>query len=195
MLTNHNQRKPEAEVDPQFLDRWSPRAYSEQPVALETLRSLFEAARWAPSSANEQPWLFVYADREPALAQFRNLLTPSNQVWANKAPVLLFVLTRRKWSKSGRDYFTHQFDAGMAFMSLALQARKLGLYAHPMGGFDRERAHEVLHASKEDWVIIVAVAAGYYGDPQQLPPDLQEREHPTLRKPLADVYHSGPLHD
>jgi nitroreductase len=195
MFNNHNQRKPEADVDQQFLDRWSPRAFSEQPVAKETLLSLFEAARWAPSAANEQPWLFVFADEGEERDRFRALLTPSNQVWANKAPVLMFVLTRRKWSKSGRDYFTHQFDAGMAFMSLALQARKLGLFAHPMGGFDREKAHEVLNASKEEWVIIVAVAVGYYGDAQQLPADLQEREKPSPRKPLADIYHIGPLHE
>jgi nitroreductase len=195
MLNTINQRKPEAEVDPQFLDRWSPRAYSEQPLARETLLSLFEAARWAPSASNEQPWLFVYADEGETRDRFRSLLNPSNQVWANKAPVLLYVLSRLKWSKSGRDYFTHQFDAGMAFMSLALQARKLGLFAHPMGGFDREKAYDVLKVPKQEWVIIVAVAIGYYGDPQLLPPDLQEREKPSLRKPLHDIYHLGPLHE
>jgi len=187
-MNPEHQRRPEADVDAQFVERWSPRAFSEKPVEPEKIRSLFEAARWAPSSGNEQPWLFLFPEQKEELASFRSLLNPSNLRWAQRAPLLLFLLGRRKWSKSGRDNYTFQFDCGSAFMSLALQAHRLGLFAHPMAGFDREKAYEVLRVDREAMDIIIAIAIGYYGDKQLLPEDLQEREKPSLRKELHLIY-------
>ncbi len=188
---DEKRRLAEAEVDAQFLDRWSPRAFSEEPVPAEALRSLFEAARWAPSSANGQPWFFLCATEPDDLALFGSLLDEGNRRWALRAPVLIYLLCRRNWQKSGRPNDWAKFDAGAAWMSLALQARKLGLYAHAMAGFDREKAYVALNVPKEEFEIIAAIAVGYWGDPLKLPPDLQEREKPTQRKTLTEVYKMG----
>jgi len=187
-MSQSQSRQPQADVDAQFLQRWSPRAFSDQPVQRQTLLSLMEAARWAPSAANEQPWLFLIPENEEALQRFRSLLNPGNQRWACRAPLLLYLAGRRHWSKSGQANYTYQFDCGSAFMSLALQAGKQHLFVHPMAGFDRERAYEVLHVDKEKYDIIIAVAVGYYGDAKGLPQDLQEREHPSRRKDLAEMF-------
>lgn len=187
-MSQPHPRQSQAEVDAQFLQRWSPRAFSDQPVEQQTLLSLLEAARWAPSAANEQPWLFLVPENEEALQRFRSLLNPGNQRWACRAPLLLYLLGRRNWSRSGQANYTYQFDCGSAFMSLALQATKQNLFVHPMAGFDREKAYEVLRIDKEKYDIIVAVAVGYYGDAGELPQDLQEREHPSRRKDLPEIY-------
>jgi len=183
-------RQPEALVDPQFLDRWSPRAFSPEPLTEEEVHSLFEAARWAPSAGNLQPWLFLCALSKPDLDLFRGLLDAGNQRWATAAPALFFVLARRA-RPSGRPNETAKFDAGAAWMSLALQARKLGLYAHAMAGFDHPLAYTVLGVPEEEYEIIAAVAVGHHDDPEKLPPDLQEREKPSQRKPLNSVFRLG----
>ncbi len=221
---DEKRRLAEAEVDAQFLDRWSPRAFSEEPVPAEALRSLFEAARWAPSSANGQPWFFLWrlvrvkgvsaGERVCVQVQYMIYLRPHGTLsaplcqtipqsewdrevflaslpWALRAPVLIYLLCRRNWQKSGRPNDWAKFDAGAAWMSLALQARKLGLYAHAMAGFDREKAYVALNVPKEEFEIIAAIAVGYWGDPLKLPPDLQEREKPTQRKTLTEVYKMG----
>jgi nitroreductase len=136
-----NPRVPEARVDPLFIDRWSPRAFSPEPIPSETLASLFEAARWAPSCYGEQPWLFLYAARPHDLELFRSLLVDGNRVWADRAPALAFAFARLKFSRNGKPNRWAQFDTGAAWMSLALQARTLGLYTHGMGGIHAERVH------------------------------------------------------
>ncbi|HOT96650.1 MAG TPA: nitroreductase family protein [bacterium] len=183
-------RLPEAHVDPQFPERWSPRAFSPRPVAEADLLSLFEAARWAPSAANSQPWFFLAAVTPQEHARFLDLLHPGNQIWAARAPVLLFLLARRI-SSSGRTLEWGPFDAGAAWLALALQARKLGLFAHAMGGFDRERVYSALHIPAAEYTAQVAIAVGYYGDPLELSEELQQREHPSMRKSLQDLYHLG----
>ncbi len=189
---SESMRVPEAEVDPQFPERWSPRAFSPRPVAEADLLSLFEAARCAPSAANSQPWFFLAAVTPEERARFLALLNPGNQVWAREAPVLLFVLTRRRRA-SGRAMEWGAFDAGAAWMSLALQARKLGLFAHAMGGFDREGIYAALNIPVEEYLALAAVAVGYYGDPALLSEEDQQREHPSLRKPLRELFHYGAL--
>jgi len=183
-------RQPEAPVDAQFLDRWSPRAFSTEPLTEQEFRSLIEAARWAPSAGNLQPWFFLCAVSQPDLDLFRGLLDAGNQRWAAAAPVLIFVLVQRK-RPSGKVNETARFDAGAAWMSLALQARKMGFFAHAMSGFDRSRAFSELGVPEDDYDIIAAIAIGRYGDRRELPPDLQEREKPSIRKPLAQVYRLG----
>ncbi|HNW60723.1 MAG TPA: nitroreductase family protein [bacterium] len=187
---NASTRFPEAAVDPQFPERWSPRAFSPRPIAEADLLSLFEAARWSPSAANSQPWYFLAAVTPEEHARFFALLHPGNQIWAAAAPVLLFLLARRT-SPSGRALDWGAFDAGAAWMALALQARKLGLFAHAMGGFDRDKIYSALHIPVAEFTAIAAIAVGYYGDPAQLAEELQLREHPTPRKPLQEIYHFG----
>ncbi len=158
-LSFENSRVIEADLDPQFPDRWSPRSFSSEAVSDADLRTLFEAARWAPSCFNEQPWVFAYATDGEMRDAFNATLADGNS-WAKKAPVLLFVCARRTFSKNGKENRWHRFDTGAAWMALALQARKLGLHTHPMAGFDAEKAAKVIGAS--DAVdVIAAVALGH----------------------------------
>ena len=186
-----NSRTPQADVDPMFLDRWSPRAYRPDPIAQHELMSLFEAARWAPSCFNEQPWVFLYAVSEDDRRRFAEALVEKNRQWAAAAPVLLFVAARRAFSHNGKPNRHGGFDAGAAWMSLALQARKRGLHAHAMAGFDQEKAHEVLALPPEEFAIFAAVAIGRRGDPGDLPPDCAKGEQPSSRKDLNAVAIEG----
>ncbi|MEJ2470739.1 MAG: nitroreductase family protein [Desulfuromonadales bacterium] len=180
-------RNPGAEVDSMFVDRWSPRAFKPGPLSKEQIDSLFEAARWAPSCFNEQPWLFVYAAQEADRQRLLSALVESNQVWAKQASLLIFLLCRRCFEKSGKENRHAPFDAGAAWMALALQARKLGLHAHAMAGFSREKAYPILQVSAEDYDIMAAIAVGYRTDPESLPETLAAKEKPNQRKPKATI--------
>ena len=182
-----NPRKPEADVDTMFIDRWSPRAFLPDPIPPHQIKTLFEAARWSPSCYNEQPWLFLYATEPEKHKIFVSLLSEKNQRWADRAPLLMFVIARRRFAKGGTENRHAKFDAGAAWMSLALQAHKLGLYAHAMAGFHLERSYEVLGVPKEDFEVIAAIAVGRRGDPSILSDDLRQMELPKERKPLAKV--------
>lgn len=191
MIDRSNSRIPAADVDSQFLDRWSPRAFADTPLSERQLAALFEAARWAPSCYNEQPWLFLFAVTAEDRARFAEALLPANQAWAPRAPLLLFVLCRRQFSHNGQDNRHAPFDAGAAWMALALQARKLGLHAHAMAGFSRQKAFEILGVPKEEYDIMAAVAVGYRDDRESLPDEVAAREQPNGRKPPGDVAREG----
>ena len=180
-------RTPQARVDPLFIDRWSPRALSSEPIPSDMLASLFEAARWAPSSSNEQPWLFMYADQPAALEKYRTILVEKNRTWADKAPVLIVVFARRNFARSGQPNRLYAFDTGAAWMSLVLQAHKLGLFAHAMAGFSQEKAYELFGVDPNQYEAMAAIVVGKYGDHKLLPPDLRDREKPSDRKPLSEV--------
>jgi nitroreductase len=184
-------RIPEAEVAPEFLDRWSPRALSREPLTRGQVRSLFEAMRWAPSCFNEQPWRVVYGVAgEPEHARIADLLVDSNKLWAGHAPLLLVVFNRRSFTHNGKPNRNAAFDAGAAWMSLALEARKLGLYAHGMAGFDTARAYSELGFDEAEYEVQAAIAVGHKGDPAELPEKLREREFPSGRNPQASfVFH------
>ena len=191
MIDRSNPRIPTVDVDSQFLDRWSPRSFVPTPLTDDQLAALFEAARWAPSCYNEQPWLFLYAVTPEDRVRFGEALVPANQVWALHAPLLLFVLCRRRFRHNNQENRHAPFDAGAAWMALALQARKLGLHAHAMAGFSRQKAYEILAVPQEDYDIIAAVAIGRRGDAQMLPEDVAAREQPSQRKPLTEVASEG----
>ena len=182
-----NDRVAECEVDSIFTDRWSPRAFSPEPLSEHQVKSLFEAARWAPSCFNEQPWLFVYATDPEHRQKLVSILVEKNQRWAGKCPLLMFVLARRQFKEGGRENRHAPFDAGSAWLSLALQARRLGLYAHAMAGFSIKKAYEILGVSAEEYLIMAAIAVGHKGDADQLPEDIRAMESPNTRKPLAKV--------
>jgi nitroreductase len=187
----HNPRTPEVEVDSMFIDRWSPRALLSDPLADEQVAALFEAARWTPSCYNEQPWLFLYATATADRARFATALVERNQLWASKAPLLIFVLTRLHFSGSGQDNRHAAFDAGAAWMALALQARRLGLYAHAMAGFSREKAFEILDVSAAEFDILAAVAVGRRGAADSLPEELAMIEKPNKRKSSSEMARKG----
>ena len=182
-------------LNPMFIDRWSPRAFSPDPLSKEEIETLFEAARWAPSCFNEQPWVFLYAQKEEDLKKFRSILAEKNRVWANGAPVLAFILARRAFRHNGKPNRWAQFDAGSAWMSLALQAHSMGLVVHAMGGFDEQKVYDLLSVPREDYVAMAAVAIGGNGSSDLLPDELREREVPSQRVPLAEVLKEGSFTD
>ncbi len=182
-----NPRAPDWDIDSMFTDRWSPRALAPEPLSDREVQTLFEAARWAPSCFNEQPWLFVYATAPEERRRLVACLAPKNQAWAGQAPLVMFLLARRTFQKGGKENRHAPYDAGAAWMALALQARKLGLYAHAMAGFNQEKAHDVLGASKEEYHVMAAVAVGRKTDDAGLPEDLRAMESPNSRKPHAEV--------
>lgn len=187
----HNPRTPEVEVDSLFTDRWSPRAFLSNPLADEQVVALFEAARWSPSCYNEQPWLFLYATARADRERFASALVEKNQLWAARAPLLIYVLTRLNFSGSGQPNRHAAFDAGGAWMALALQARRLGLYAHAMAGFSRKKAFAVLGVSESEFDILAAVAVGRRGPAEQLSAEMAAIEQPNERKSLAEVARQG----
>jgi nitroreductase len=184
-------RSPEAEVDAQFVERWSRRALSDRPLTQAQIDALFEAARWAPSANNFQPWLFVYASRPETLARTRELLLPTNQRWANRAPLLVFVFSRKRHPETLAPLRTAAFDTGAAWQSLALQAHKLGLSTRAMGGIHHDRVHEALGVPRDDFESMIGIAIGYPGERHELPQDLHEKEQPNARKRVAEFAFEG----
>jgi nitroreductase len=173
--------------------RWSPRAFSELPVEPHKLLSLFEAARWAASASNEQPWAFLVATQENPqnYADMLSVLVEFNQAWANKAPVLILTFARTHFEKDGRPNRHAFYDLGQAAANLALQATALGLKAHQMAGFNVEAARERF-AVPEGWEPVSAIALGYPGDPNSLTEKLRQREiAQRQRKPLETFVFSG----
>jgi nitroreductase len=193
MIDGSESRMQDAQnpVDELFLDRWSPRAMSGEGLSEEELMTLFEAARWAPSSYNNQPWRILYARRETAQwPAFFGLLVEGNQAWAKDAGVLLLFVSKETFDFNGKPYPTHSFDTGAAWENLALQATKLGLATHGMQGFDYERARTELNIP-EGFRVEAMIAVGHPGDPAQLPERLREREAPSGRKSLSEITCEG----
>ena len=186
-----NNRIPDAPVNPMFLDRWSPRAFDPTPIPEEDLATLFEAARWAPSCNNEQPWLFVYGTSEEERGTFLEILTERNRMWAHRAPVLAILFARRTFAHGGKPNPWAGLDCGAAWASLAFQARMMGLYSHGMAGFSQATAYELLKVPEEEYEAMCAIAIGAYGDRDALPPEMKENEQPNSRKPLAEVAIKG----
>lgn len=173
--------------------RWSPRAFAEQPVESDKLASLFEAARWAPSSSNEQPWRFVVATKDDPAAYDRLLacLLEGNRKWAFRAPVLLMSVARMQFEDDGKPNRHAFHDTGMALENLLLQATALGLVAHPMAGFNIEQARADLKIPA-GFEPVAMVAVGYPGDPALLPDYLQQREaNPRQRTPVSGFVYVG----
>lgn len=172
-----------------FIERWSPRSFKNTPVETEKLETLFEAARWAPSCFNDQPWLFLYAEtKEEDKNLYLKTLVEANQKWAKEAPVLALVFARKNFSSRDSENAWAEFDTGSAFMSLIMQAHMLGLSCHGMGGFNKEKAFEVTGVPSDKYHSICALAIGYKGSPDKLEDDFKENEKPNDRKPLSSVF-------
>jgi len=174
-----------------FLKRWSPRAMSGETLSELELLKLFEAARWAPSTYNEQEWRFLYARRDTAHWQtFFDLLMEANQVWCRRAAVLVVVLSHKVFARNGKANPVHSFDTGAAFENLALQGAAMDLVVHGMAGFDNEKARAALGVP-EDYAVEAMIALGRPGNPHDLPPELRQREVPTGRNPVASFAREG----
>ena len=185
MAENISPRKMTAPADPMFTDRWSPRSFTPDPLDARQIAALFEAARWAPSCFNEQPWLFVYAVTPAARERFTAVLAPKNQTWAGNAPLLAFAVARKNFMKNGKPNRHAAFDAGAAWVSLAFQARKMGFFAHAMAGFDRPAAQALLGLKEEEYEVMAVIAVGRKGEAAALPEDLRAMEQPNDRQSLA----------
>lgn len=188
-----NTRKADHPIHAQFTSRFSPRGFTAKALTEADLLPLFEAARWAPSSSNNQPWRFAYGLRgDAAFGKIAESLVPFNRSWAEKAAALIVVASRTTVEKDGKDLPnpSHSFDAGTAWGYLALQAHHTGLVAHAMGGFEADVLAKNLNLP-EGYVLHAVVAVGEHGDIQKLPEVLQAREVPNDRVPLATIVAHG----
>ena len=174
-------------------ERWSPYAFDNRLVPEADLRSLFEAARWAPSSYNEQPWSYIVATRDNS-EQFQRLLSclvDANQVWAKAAPVLALGVVSLKFARNAKDNRAAVHNLGLASGNLVLEATARGLFVHQMIGILPDRAREI-YEIPEGYEAWTGLAIGYRGDPTSLPDPLRERERaPRQRKPLSEFVFNG----
>lgn len=176
-------RTPDYPVDSQFTERWSPRGFDPAVRLSEAeLKTLFEAARWAPSCANEQSWLFFHAKDDASRDMFLSFLNESNQYWAKNASHVIVVCARKTFAASGKPNAHSWFDVGAAWMSLALQARKMGYHAHCMAGIQHAAIAEKLKIDTSALDIIAAIAVGKQGDASHLSDRHKAQEAPNARK-------------
>jgi len=173
--------------------RWSPYAFDSRPVSKADLQSLFEAARWAASSYNEQPWRYLVATQEEPeeFAKLLSCLVEPNQVWAKAAPLLAVSVASLNFKLNNKPNKAAIHDLGLAACSLTLEATARGLAVHQMIGIVPERVRE-LYGIPDGYEAVTALAIGYVGDPQRLPPKLKERDlAPRTRRPLREFVFSG----
>ena len=178
-----------------FIERYSPRAFTGETMPDATLATFFEAARWAPSSYNSQPWRFLYAKKESAdFPTFLGLLNEANQSWAKDASVILILVSKKTMRVPNNENEvpsrTHSLDAGSAWMSFALQASLSGWHAHGMVGVDYDRAKAELNVP-DDHHVECAIAVGRQGDPSSLPERYRAGETPNARKPITETTIAG----
>ena len=186
-------RKPDHDIQPFFINRWSPRAMTGEEIEREELMRMFEAGRWAMSSFNNQSWRFLYAFRNTTpWEKFFGLLTQNNQEWCKNAAALVVVVSKKTFDHNGKPARTHSYDTGAAWYSFALQGVMMGLVVHGMQGFDYDKAAAELGVTDEYQVEAMA-AVGRPGNRDDLPPKLQEREVPSQRKKVEEFAFEGGL--
>jgi nitroreductase len=186
-----DRREPEYEIDPLFVNRWSPRAMTSEPLDETEYLPLFEAARWAPSSFNNQHWRFIYATREDnEWETFLDLLVEGNRAWAKDAAVLCVVVSKTTFDHNGEPVAVHSYDTGAAWQNLALEAARRDLAIRGMAGFDYERAAEELDVP-EEYEVEAMFALGERAPPETLDEEYQAQEQPSGRKPLDEIVRRG----
>ena len=188
-------RTSEHDIDPLFLERWSPRAFDGQPLSEAEILRILEAAHWAPSAFNAQPWRFVYALKGTAeFDRLLDLLVEFNQSWAKDAGALVFIISKIEHGEGDKaqPLYSHSFDAGAAWGLMSLQARLSGFYAHGMTGLKFDALNAALGVP-EGYRVEAAAAIGRGADASTLPEGLRAREVPSTRKPLAEVAFKGSL--
>jgi nitroreductase len=184
-------RKSDYSVHPLILNRWSPRAMTGEEINDKDLMAFFEAAHWAPSSYNNQPWRFLYAKRNtPSWPLFFNLMIEFNQGWTKDAGVLVLAISGKNFERNGKPARTHSFDTGAAWMAMALEAAWRGYVIHGMEGFDYEKAKKDLDVP-DDYQVEAMIAIGKRAPITHLPPELQEREAPSTRKKVEEIAIEG----
>lgn len=188
-------RKPEYDIDDLFIERWSPRAMSGEEISEPELFSLFEAARWAPSSFNAQPWRFLYARKNTKNWElFYNLMGDFNQSWTKNAAALIVVVSRKNFEHNQKFSRTHSYDTGAAWMSFALQGNLNGLVVHGMAGFDYDKAKNDLKIP-DDFEVQAMIAVGKPGKKEELPEKIQKMEKPNSRKDVSEFVMEGTFNE
>ena len=193
MMSHPKYGKPDHPVHSLITQRWSPYAYSNKMVAQEDLLSLFEAARWAPSSYNEQPWVFLIATKDQPAEHEKLLacLVESNQAWAKNAPVLVLACIRNTFSRKGTPNPVAAHDLGLAVGNICLEATSRGLQVHQMAGIVPDRARVAFNIP-DGVQPFTAMSIGYAADPATLPDQVRLQETtPRTRKPLSEILHTG----
>ncbi len=186
-----NSRQLQYDCNDIFPMRWSPRAMSGEAVSDQELNILFEAAHWAPSCFNNQPWRFLFAKKDSKHWEiFFNLLSENNKLWCKQAGVLLVIVAKMTFDFDDAPDPTFAFDTGAAWENLALQASMMGLVCHGMAGFDHEKAKNELHVP-ENYKIMAMAAIGKPGKKEDLPENLREREMPSERKSIDQIILEG----
>jgi len=184
-------RKAAYPISEIILNRWSPRAMTGEPITQTQLMTLFEAARWAPSSYNNQPWRFLYATRDSKHWElYLNLLVPANQEWSKNAAALIVMVSRENFEFNGKPTRTHSLDAGAAWENLALQGSIMNLVIHGMEGFDYNRAKTELHIP-DGFAVEMMIVVGKSADKSVLPENLQKGEIMNDRKPVSEIVIEG----
>ena len=184
-------RQPDYLSEPLFHRRWSPRAMSGETLSETEINVLFEAARWAPSCFNEQPWRFLYARSGGAHWEtFFDLMVEGNQRWAKTSALLIVVISRETFARNDSPSPTHSYDTGAAWQNIVLQGSSMGLVVHGMAGFDYERAHTALGVP-EGYRVEAMIAVGRPGKLEDLHESMREREVPSERKLVSELAFEG----
>jgi nitroreductase len=193
MIKGSEIRKADHPIDKLFLDRWSPRAMTGEKISRADLQLLFEAARWAPSSYNNQPWRILFAQRDTEHWElFFDLLVESNQVWAKNAAALILFISKTTFDYNGKPSITHTYDTGAAWENFALQGWLKGFVVHGMQGFDYERARTSLNIP-EGFQVEAMAAVGIPASPDVLSEKQRRMESPSDRRKLEQTICEGPF--
>jgi len=187
MSIDFSSRQPLPGVHEQFSHRWSPRAFTKTDIAPGVLARIIDAARFAPSCFNAQPWRF-YTSSHSTFNDYLSLLNESNQVWAKEAAVISFLVGKKLFEHNGKNNAHYAFDSGAAWMSAVLQAQHEGLHCHGMAGFNKEKATQYFGLNTDTDDVIMAFVIGKMGDKDSLPENLREKEKPSVRKSLEEVW-------
>lgn len=186
-MSDFSQRDPAPGVDPLFHQRWSPRSFVKQGLAEDALTRIIDAARWSPSCFNAQPWRF-FTSTVDNFDEFLALLVEGNQVWAKNADVLGFLIAEKHFAHNGNDNPFAEFDCGAAWMAMTLQAQAEGVYTHGMGGILHDKVAEYLALNTDKYRVVMGFAIGHIGPREALPDELAEREAPSPRKALNEIW-------
>lgn len=190
-MTKFLNRESTYPIQTHILSRMSSRAFSQDRLTEEELMALFEAARWAPSSYNNQPWRFVYARRgDPEWDILFNVLIDFNKSWCKNADTLVVVISKNNFERNNKPARTSRFDTGSAWMSLADEAHSRNIVAHGMEGFDYDAIKKNLNIP-DSYTVEAMVAIGKQGKKEDLSKELQEKEEPSTRKPLQEIVSKG----
>ena len=185
-----SKRDPHSGVAAEFPARWSPRSFKKTAIAQEDLAAIIDAARWAPSAYNEQPWR-ILTSTEDTFDTFLALLVEANQKWAVNASVIGFVVGKRTFTHNGQANGWAMYDCGSAWMSMTLQARKFGLYTHGMAGIDKEGIYSTFGIDAAEFEVVAGFTLGVLDMRENLGKPYVDWETPSARKPLDEIWKQG----